>query len=302
MAEGVVAVLLGGWSKEREVSLVSGHACAQALLEAGRQVEEVDAGRDLGAVLSELQPDVCLNMLHGQGGEDGCVQGLLETLLVPYSHSGVEASAVAMNKSLSKSIFQAAGLPVAESMLLPPERIARSHAMRPPYVVKPNNEGSSIGIEFVVEDAPPPDVAGREESLLMVERFVPGMELTVAVMDGRSLEITEIEAVDGGWYDYRAKYASGGSRHVLPARVAKPVRSKVLEYAALAHQVLGCRGVSRVDFRYDPEAEEIAVLEINTQPGMTPTSLVPEQAECVGIGFAELVEWMVEDASCPRRT
>ncbi len=302
MAEGVVAVLLGGWSKEREVSLVSGQACAAALRETGCQVEEVDAGRDLGAVLSELCPDVCLNMLHGQGGEDGCVQGLLETLRVPYSHSGVEASAVAMNKSLSKSIFQAAGLPVAKSMLLPPDRIAHSHAMRPPYVVKPNNEGSSIGVEIVAEDTAPPDVAGREESLLMVERFVPGMELTVAVMDGRPLEVTEIEAADGGLYDYRAKYTAGGSRHVLPARVDKPVRSRVLEYAALAHQVVGCRGVSRVDFRYDAVAGEIAVLEINTQPGMTPTSLVPEQAASVGISFAELVNWMVEDASCPRKS
>lgn len=300
MAEGAVAVLLGGWSREREVSLVSGRACAAALRDAGRRVEEVDAGRDLGGVLCAMAPDACLNMLHGRGGEDGCVQGLLETLEIPYSHSGVEASALAMNKSLSKSIFREAGLPVAESMLLPPDRIACEHAMAPPYVVKPNNEGSSIGVEIVGEGAPPPDMAGRAESPLMVERFVPGMELTVSVLDGRPLEVTEIVATDGSWYDYRAKYADGGSRHVIPARVSESVRERALENAALAHRVIGCRGVSRVDFRYDPEEDELVVLEINTQPGMTPTSLVPEQARMTGIDFVELVSWMVEDASCPR--
>lgn len=295
-----MAVLLGGWSKEREVSLVSGRACAKALRESGWQVEEVDAGRDLGMALDRIQPDVCLNMLHGRGGEDGCVQGLLETQGLPYSHSGVEASAVAMNKTLSKSIFREAGLPVTESVLLPPEQIARQHVMKPPYVVKPNNEGSSIGVEIVAAGSPPPNVSDRTDALLMVERFVPGKEITVAVMDGKPLEVTEIEAADGGWYDYRAKYAEGGSRHVLPANVPNSVRQGALDAAAVAHRAIGCRGVSRVDFRYDPAADQLAVLEINTQPGMTATSLVPEQAGKVGIGFAELVNWMVEDATCPR--
>ena len=293
-----IAVLMGGWSREREVSLVSGRSCAEALRSRGHVVEEFDVGRDIGRVLEERRPDACLNMLHGKGGEDGCIQGILETLEIPYSHSGIGASALGMDKARSKAVLREAGIPVAESRLIPVAMLAEGHPLPPPYVAKPNDEGSSIGVRFVFPGDAPPE-AGADESLLLVERYVGGLELTVSVLGTRALEVTEIVSSEG-WYDYAAKYEPGGSRHELPARIPSVQRERLLEYAVRAHEALGCRGVSRADFRYDPDGDQTALLEVNTQPGMTPTSLVPEQAESVGISFPELVEWLVRDASCLR--
>ncbi len=295
-----IAVLLGGWSHEREVSLVSGAACASALRDLGHLVEEIDVDRRVAEVLADTRPDACLNILHGRWGEDGCMQGVLETLEIPYSHSGVTASALAMDKNLSKSVFREAGLPLAESFLAAPREIAASHLMNPPYVVKPTNEGSSIGVMIVGTADSPPPLTDSKQSVLMVERYIAGMELTVTVLDGRALEITEILATGDGWYDYSAKYISGASIHMIPARIPESVREVVLAVSQQAHELLGCRGVTRADLRFDPETGEIALLEVNTQPGMTPTSLVPEQAQHVGIPFGELVTWLVEDASCRR--
>lgn len=295
-----VAVLKGGPSAEREVSLVSGHECAIGLRAAGYAVTEIDAGDDLLTRLTETRPDAVFNALHGRWGEDGCVQGILEWLRIPYTHSGVLASALAMDKDHAKGVFRAAGLPLADSLLAPPADIARAHAMEPPYVVKPYNEGSSVGIHLVLAGAntPPqvdtPDAPAR----LMVERYVPGRELTVAVRNGEPLAVTEI-FVDG-WYDYDAKYKAGGSRHVIPADIPATLATRCMDVAARAHDALGCRGISRADFRYDPETDDLILLEVNTQPGMTPTSLVPEQAAHRGIAFPDLVAWMVEDASCDR--
>ena len=293
-----IAVLMGGWSQEREVSLVSGNSCAEALRSRGHRVDEIDVGRDIGRVLEERRPDACLNMLHGKGGEDGCIQGVLETLGIAYSHSGLGASALGMDKSRSKAVLREAGVPVAESRLVPVSALADGHPLPPPYVAKPNDEGSSIGVRFVFSGDPPPEV-GKGESLLLVERYVGGLELTVSVLGNRALEVTEIVA-SSGWYDFAAKYEPGGSRHEIPARIPASLRSRLLGYALRAHEALGCRGVSRADFRFDPDLDELALLEVNTQPGMTPTSLVPEQAASVGISFPELVEWLVRDASCPR--
>lgn len=293
-----VAVLLGGWSAEREVSLVSGAECAKVLRAAGHCVEEIDVGRDLAAELGAKSPDVCLNMLHGRWGEDGCVQGVLETLGIPYSHSGVAASALAMDKVRAKVVCRDAGLMVAAGHLFTAAEVQREHVLPPPYVVKPNGEGSSVDVTIVGVGDPPPSLSGERDTML-VEEYVPGLELTVAVLDGRPLEVTEIRP-RGAMYDYAAKYEPGGSVHVIPAEVSKSVRQAALDGAAAAHVALGCRGVSRADFRYDPTQDRLVVLEVNTQPGMTPTSLVPEQADRVGIGFSELVEWMVEDATCPR--
>ncbi len=295
-----VAVLMGGPSAEREVSLVSGHDCAIGLREAGYEVTEIDAGIDLIDRLTQARPDAVFNALHGRWGEDGCVQGILEWLQIPYTHSGVLASSLAMDKEQAKVIFAAAGLPVAQSVLATPEDIAASHAMTPPYVVKPYNEGSSVGIHLVMEGAnTPPQLAGpNAPSRLMVERYVPGRELTIAVRNGEPLAVTEI-FVDG-WYDYDAKYKAGGSRHVIPADITPALATRCMEISATAHEALGCRGISRADLRYDPENDDLIILEVNTQPGMTPTSLVPEQAAHCGMTFPELVAWMVEDASCQR--
>ena len=293
-----IAVLMGGWSREREVSLISGRACATALRELGHSVEEVDVGRDIGRTLTALRPDVCLNMLHGKGGEDGCIQGVLEVLRIPYSHSGVGASALGMDKYRSKAVMRQLGIPVAADRLVASGALEAGHPMPPPYVAKPNDEGSSIGVRFVFPGDPPPRL-WEGESRVLVERYVSGMELTVAVLGDRALEVTGIVS-ETGWYDYAAKYEPGGSRHEIPARVPDALRERLLEYARRAHEALGCRGVSRADFRFDPEGDELALLEINTQPGMTPTSLVPEQAARVGISFSSLVEWLVRDASCPR--
>ncbi|PZX16257.1 D-alanine-D-alanine ligase [Palleronia aestuarii] len=296
-----VAVLMGGPSAEREVSLSSGRECATALRDEGYEVIEVDAGSDLAARLHEIAPDIVFNALHGRWGEDGCVQGLLEWLRLPYTHSGVLASALAMDKVRSKEAFRRAGLPVVASVLAPRDDVAANHVMEPPYVVKPYNEGSSVGVYLVHEAANgPPQLDPSMPATVMVERFVPGRELTTTVMGDRPLDVTDIQT--DGWYDYRAKYTPGGSRHVVPAQIPDEIREACLDYACRAHDALGCRGVSRADFRWDEARglDGLILLEINTQPGMTPTSLAPEQAAHAGIGFGALCRWMVEDASCGR--
>ncbi|PRD39940.1 UNVERIFIED_CONTAM: ddl [Trichonephila clavipes] len=296
-----VAVLMGGLSAEREVSLSSGRECANALRVAGYEVIEVDAGPDLAARLHEISPDVVFNALHGRWGEDGCVQGLLEWLRIPYTHSGVLASALAMDKERSKETFRAAGLPVAESLLADRDEVRARHVMRPPYVVKPYNEGSSVGVYLVHEAANgPPQLSDNMPERVMVETYVPGREFTCAVMGDRALAVTDI--ITSGWYDYDAKYKAGGSRHEIPANVPAEIEAACLDYALRAHRALGCRGLSRSDFRWD-ESRGLAgliLLETNTQPGMTPTSLAPEQAAFHGITFPELCRWIVEDASCDR--
>nr|WP_281278386.1 D-alanine--D-alanine ligase [Sulfitobacter sabulilitoris] len=296
-----VAVLMGGPSAEREVSLSTGRACAAALRERDYNVIEVDAGPDLCAVLTDLGPDAVLNCLHGRWGEDGCVQGLLEWMRLPYSHSGVLSSALAMDKQRSKDLFRAAGLPVVESRIVSREAAMAGHILPPPYVVKPNNEGSSVGIYIVEEGAnTPPQLAKTMPDTVMVEAFAPGRELTTTVMDDRALTVTDI--ITTGWYDYDAKYTPGGSTHVVPADIPSDIFDLCLDYALRAHRALGCRGVSRTDFRWDEArgAEGLILLETNTQPGMTATSLSPEQAEACGISFPDLCAWMVEDASCNR--
>lgn len=296
-----IAVLLGGLSAEREVSLVTGRSCAQALREAGyADVVEVDAGLDLPSKLAELKPDVCFNALHGRWGEDGCVQGILEWMRVPYTHSGVLASSLAMDKAKAKEVYAAAGLPIVQSVLARREDVAKDHVLPPPYVVKPNNEGSSVGVYIVREGANAPRLADTMPDTVMVETYAPGRELTVSVMGDRALCVTDI--LTDGWYDYDAKYKAGGSRHVLPADLPPAITEACLDYALRAHRALGCRGLSRTDFRWDEArgVDGLILLETNTQPGMTPTSLSPEQAGYVGISFPELCRWIVEDASCNR--
>ncbi len=300
-----VAVLMGGWSAEREVSLRSGKACADALTRRGYRVTPVDVGRDVATVLSAAQPDAALNVLHGRPGEDGTLQGLLEILGIPYSHSGVLASAVAMQKHYAKALFRAADVPVAEDRVVSRFEAAKSHVMAPPYVIKPVAEGSSVGV-FVVtaEHTNPPQELYREDwafgDMVMVERYVPGKELTCAVVGDRALDVIEIVPTTR-FYDYEAKYAAGGSRHLLPAPILPNVYQDVRRLSLVAHSALGCRGVSRADFRYDDRGTgKLICLEVNTQPGMTETSLVPELAAYAGITFDELVQWMVEDASTNR--
>ena len=293
--------MLGGPSAEREVSLSTGRACAAALRDRSFEVIEVDCGPDLCADLGAAQPDVVLNCLHGRWGEDGCVQGILEWLRIPYTHSGVLASALAMDKERSKAAYRSAGLPVVDSVLASKDEVMAGHVIAPPYVVKPNNEGSSVGIYIVHEAAnSPPQLSDEMPAQVMVETYAPGREMTVTVMGDRALCVTDI--LTDGWYDYEAKYATGGSRHVLPADVPEEITKLCLDYAARAHDVLGCRGISRTDFRWDEArgAEGLVLLETNTQPGMTPTSLSPEQAEHCGITFGQLCAWLVEDASCER--
>ena len=295
-----VAVLLGGLSSEREVSLVSGAACATALENLGAKVTRVDAGRDLAQMLTALKPDVCFNALHGEWGEDGCVQGVLETLGLPYTHCGVLASALAMDKAKSKAVLAAAGVTVPGGGLYDRHDVARDHVMPPPYVVKPNAEGSSVGVFLVFEGAngPPQDVVAPSWTYgeeVMVEPYIAGMELAVAVMDGKAQTVTEI-VPRTGFYDYDAKYAEGGSEHVVPARMPAEDFDRALRLSELAHAALGCRGVTRSDLRYDPVKRLLVLLEVNTQPGMTPTSLVPEQAAHLGTSFDQLVLWIVEDA------
>ncbi|WP_243612279.1 D-alanine--D-alanine ligase [Shimia aestuarii] len=292
---------MGGPSAEREVSLTSGRECAAALREAGYDVIEVDAGPDLSARLADLKPDVAFNALHGRWGEDGCVQGMLEWMGIPYTHSGVLASALAMDKQRSKDVYRACGLPVVESIICPKSEVSKRHVMAPPYVVKPNNEGSSVGVYLVNEAAnSPPHLSEEMPEFVMVETFAPGRELTTTVMGDRALTVTDI--LTDGWYDYDAKYKEGGSHHVVPADVPQEIFDACLDYALRAHDALGCRGVSRTDFRWDEARglEGLILLETNTQPGMTPTSLAPEQAGQLGISFSEFCAWMVEDASCNR--
>jgi len=299
-AASKVAVLMGGPSAEREVSLVSGRACAAALREAEFTVVEVDCGPDLPVRLAEIQPDVCFNALHGRWGEDGCVQGILEWLRIPYTHSGVLASALAMDKAKAKEVYAAAGLPIVQSVLALREDVAKAHVLPPPYVVKPNNEGSSVGVYIVREGANAPRLAETMPETVMVETYAPGREMTCTVMGDRALCVTDI--ITDGWYDFDAKYKTGGSRHVLPAVLPTEITQACLDYALRAHRALGCRGVSRTDFRWDEARglDGLILLETNTQPGMTPTSLAPEQAAYCGISFPDLCAWMVEDASCNR--
>jgi D-alanine-D-alanine ligase len=300
-----IAVLMGGWSAEREVSLRSGKACADALIRRGYRVTQVDVGRDVAEVLTAAKPDAALNVLHGRPGEDGTLQGLLEILDIPYSHSGVLASALAMQKHYAKALFRAADVPVADDRVVSRFEAAKSHVMAPPYVIKPVAEGSSVGVFIVTEAHPnPPQELFREDwafgETVMVERYIPGKELTCAVLGDRALDVIEIVPATR-FYDYEAKYAAGGSRHLLPAPILPNVYQEVRRLSLAAHSALGCRGVSRADFRYDDRgAGKLICLEVNTQPGMTETSLVPELAAYAGITFDELVQWMVEDASTNR--
>jgi D-alanine-D-alanine ligase len=302
-----IAVLLGGRSSEREISLISGRGCAGALREEGYEVVEIDpAASDLAAQLNAAKPGVVFNALHGRFGEDGCVQGLLELMRIPYTHSGVLASALAMHKQRAKDVYAAAGLPVAKSIVVDRKAAAKEHLMEPPYVVKPVNEGSSVGV-FIIRkgDNRPPAALGSDEwnltDLMMVEEFIPGRELTVSVMGSQALAVTEI-TTSLEFYDYQAKYAAGGSKHTLPAPIPDFVTQEVMQLSERAHAALGCRGVSRTDFRYDDSdgKHRLVVLETNTQPGMTPTSLVPEQAALKGMSYRALCRWIVEDASCDR--
>ena len=303
-----VAVLLGGWSAEREVSLSTGTACANALESVGYRVTRVDVQRDVGTRLAELKPDAVFNALHGPFGEDGRIQGLLELLQLPYTHSGVLASALAMRKDAAKVVLAAAGVPVPDGVTVHRIEAAKRHVLPPPYVVKPVSEGSSVGVIIVREDrSHPPQELGREDwpygDLVLVEKYIAGRELTCAVMGDRALDVIDIRPATGVFYDYDAKYAKGGSIHVLPAEIKPNVYQRVRELALTAHQALGCRGVSRADLRYDDTPNgtgELVVLEVNTQPGMTETSLVPEIAAYAGYSFGELVKWMVEDASLDR--
>lgn len=304
---GRIAVLLGGKSAEREVSLSSGAGCAKALREESFEVIEIDpADEHLEAALLAASPDAVFNALHGRWGEDGCVQGLLELLRIPYSHSGVLASALAMHKQRTKDVYRAAGLPVVKSIVCDRKEAGARHMMEPPYVVKPVNEGSSVGV-FIIRkgDNRPPEALGSEtwnlSSEMMVEEYVPGRELTVAVMGGKALGVTEI-TTNLEFYDYEAKYAAGGSVHTLPAKIPDAIAREAMSLAERAHAALGCRGVSRTDLRYDDSKSNprLILLETNTQPGMTATSLVPEQAAYAGLSYRALCRWIVEDASCDR--
>ncbi|MET0536669.1 MAG: D-alanine--D-alanine ligase [Xanthobacteraceae bacterium] len=302
-----VAVLMGGWSAEREISLRSGKACAEALERLGYRVTRIDVGRDIASVLATVKPDIACNVLHGRPGEDGALQGVLEVLAVPYTHSGVMASAVAMQKDVAKTLFRAAGVPVPEGPVVSRFDAAKSHLLPRPYVIKPLAEGSSVGVFIVTpEHAHPPQELTRHDwaygDQVIVEKFVPGKELTCAVLGDEALGVIEIVPT-ARFYDYEAKYAPGGSKHLLPAPVSSIVYQEVRRLAVAAHRALGCRGVSRADFRYDDRIEGpggIVCLEVNTQPGMTETSLVPELAAHAGITFDELVRWMIEDASVDR--
>jgi len=302
-----VAVLMGGWSAEREVSLRSGRACADALVRLGYRVTRIDVGRDIATVLGTVKPDVALNVLHGRPGEDGTLQGMLEILAIPYSHSGVMASALAMQKDVAKELMRAADVPVPEGLVASRLDVAKKHVLPPPYVIKPVAEGSSVGVFMVAEDhVHPPQELTRPDwaygDRVIVEKFIPGKELTCAVMGDEALGVIEIVPTVR-FYDYEAKYAPGGSKHLLPAPVSPIVYQLTRRLALSEDRALGCRGVSRADFRYDDRIEGtggLVCLEVNTQPGMTETSLVPELAAHAVITFDELVRWMVEDASLNR--
>ncbi len=302
-----VAVLMGGWSSERDVSLRSGEACANAAERAGYRVTRVDVARDIATVLDRLKPDVALNLLHGRPGEDGTIQGILEISGIPYSHSGVQASSLAMKKDLAKVVLAAAGVPVPQGKVVSRLDAAKDHVLPRPYVIKPIAEGSSVGV-FIVTDHHdhPPQELFREDwafgETVLCETFIPGKELTCAVVKDKATDVIEI-VPKVRFYDYEAKYAPGGSEHVLPAQIDPAVYRAVQDFTVAAHNALACRGVTRADFRYDdsrPGIEGLACLEVNTQPGMTETSLVPELAAYAGISFEDLVRWMIEDASFNR--
>lgn len=295
-----VTVLMGGMSAEREVSLSSGAECIKALRAAGYEAEGLDAGPDLPRRLMESPPEVVFNALHGRWGEDGCVQGLLEWLKIPYTHSGVLSSALAMDKTRAKAALQVAGLPVPHGVIVSREAVADGHVLPPPYVVKPNAEGSSVGVYIVHPGSNAPRLAETMPAEVLVETYAPGREMTVAVLDGEALCVTDI--ITDGWYDYEAKYSTGGSRHVLPAEIPDEITRACLEMAEKACAVLNCRGLARVDYRWDESRglDGLLILEVNTQPGMTPTSLAPEQAAYRGISFAALCDRLVRDASCDR--
>lgn len=300
-----VAVLMGGWSVEREVSLRSGAACARALESVGYRVTQVEVGRDVAEVLARLKPDIAFNALHGRFGEDGTIQGMLEILGIPYTHSGVLASALAIRKDKAKMFAAAAGVPVAHGISVSRFEAAKRHVLPPPYVIKPIDEGSSVGVVIVKKgrEHPPQEIARPDwpcGETMLAETFIAGRELTCAVMDGKSLGVTEIRAATGEFYDYDAKYAKGGSIHICPAQILPNLYRQIEECALTAHQAIGCRGVSRSDFRYDDASDTLVWLEVNTQPGMTETSLVPELAAHAGMNFGELVRWIVEDASLNR--
>jgi D-alanine-D-alanine ligase len=295
-----VAVLMGGWSAEREVSLATGAAVVNALQGAGYDVAPIDIQRDMASLITRLypKPTVVFNALHGRYGEDGCVQGLLDILDIPYTHSGLLASALAMDKVMAKRLFSEAGISVAQHEIATSDEVLAGDVMPKPYVIKPVNEGSSVGVHIVRDGDNTPIFSGSGWPFgdnVMVEKFIEGRELTVAVMGDRPLAVTEI-TTGRGFYDYDAKYEDGGSEHVVPADLDQDVTDEVLRLAKLAHQTLGCRGVSRSDFRYD--GNDIYILETNTQPGLTPTSLLPEQAAHVGISFKDLIIWMIEHAEC----
>jgi len=298
-----IAVLMGGRSAEREISLISGAAVADALIAGANDVTTIDVGPGVAADLADCKPDVAFNALHGRFGEDGCIQGLLETMEIPYTHSGVLASALAMDKPTALTMFAEAGILCPEGVVATWDEVRKGGAMAPPYVVKPTNEGSSVGVILVTDDGAIDDLPGDDfPEHVLVERFIPGRELTVAVMGGSPMGVTEIKPA-AGFYDYQAKYAEGGSVHVVPADLSDVVLDACMKTAAAAHDHLGCRGVSRADFRYDDTqagAAGVYLLEINTQPGMTRTSLVPEIAAANGMEFGALVDWMVEDAGCQR--
>jgi D-alanine-D-alanine ligase len=295
---------MGGWSAEREVSLVTGRACAEALRAKGYQVTEIDVARDIASVLQELDPDVVFNALHGRWGEDGCVQGILEVLRIPYSHSGVMASALAMHKPTAKTVFAAVGIRCPEGIVGSVEQINTSDPFERPYIVKPTSEGSTCGTHIVEagDNRPPIGEDWTFGDDVLAEDYIPGRELSVAVLDGQALGVVEIRP-KSGFYDYVAKYTDGAADHFVPAPIHADSYEKAMRISERAHQALGCRGVTRADFRYDDtkgEPGELYLLEINTQPGMTPLSLVPEIAEHEGMDFGELVAWMVEDATCER--
>ncbi len=307
-----IAVLMGGRSAEREVSLSSGRGVVKALREEGFDAHPLDPGDNPGQQLFEAKPDAVFNALHGRFGEDGTVQGLLELMRIPYTHSGVLSSALAMHKERTKDVYRAAGLPVVKSIVADRRTVAGAHLMEPPYVIKPVNEGSSVGIYIIRkgDNRPPAELGSDKWNLsneMMVEEFVPGRELTVSVMGAnlfgkeRALGVTEI-TTELEFYDYEAKYAPGGSKHVVPAQIPAKAAEEAMALAVAAHQALGCRGVTRTDFRYDDTGAKhrMILLETNTQPGMTPTSLVPEQAAHIGMSYAKLCRWIVEDASCDR--
>ncbi len=308
MSKKHVAVLMGGWSSEREVSLRSGGQIANALEKGGYRVTRMDVTREIAADLARVKPDVAFNALHGRPGEDGTIQGILETLQIPYTHSGVMASALAMNKQMAKAVMAAAGIPVAKGVLVSRHEAAKAHVLPRPYVLKPNAEGSSVGVFIVRADQehPPQELNSADWSLsdtMLAEKYVAGRELTCAVMGDKALDIIEIVANATHFYDYESKYAPGGSTHILPAKISPNIYLDIQRLALTAHKALGCRGVSRADFRYDDTpggTGELVCLEVNTQPGMTETSLVPELAAHAGLSFVELVSWIVEDASLDR--